>query len=161
MHMKYGLCGPIDSNEFFQWVRGMFTLSQDSKKPATRSRVLVLLAWVFIGGQALLAAGSMYSYMGTEKQVQKQDQKQGQKATIPWPLIGQGAVRMRLLAAQARPEILGNIAVFLAVANTLGLAALMCGVLAWSRSKHTSGKLAIAAAVTIILVNSILNLPYA
>jgi uncharacterized membrane protein YidH (DUF202 family) len=138
----------------------MFT-SQDPKKPATRSRVLVLLAWIFIGGQALLAAGSMYAYMGAEKQVQKQDQKPEQKTTVPWPLIGQGALKMRLLAAQARPEILGNTAVFLAVANTLGLAALMCGVLAWSRSKHTSGKLAIAAAVTIILVNSILNLPYA
>jgi hypothetical protein len=139
----------------------MFTSSRDRKKPASRSLVLVLLAWVFIGGQALLAAGSMYSYMGTEKQVQKQDQNQEQKATIPWPLIGQGAMKMRLLAMQARPETIGNIAVFLAVANTLGLAALMCGLLSWSRSKHTSGKLAIAAAVTIILVNSILNLPFA
>ena len=139
----------------------MLTSHQDSKKPTTKSRVLVLLAWVFIGGQALLAAGSMYSYVSTEKQVQKQDAKQDQKATVPWPLIGQGALKMRLLAAHARPEILGNTAVFLAVANTLGLAALMCGVLAWSRSKHTSGKLAIAAAVTVILVNSILNLPYA
>jgi len=139
----------------------MLTSHQDSKKPTTKSRVLVLLAWVFIGGQALLAAGSMYSYVSTEKQVQKQDAKQDQKATVPWPLIGQGALKMRLLAAHARPEILGNTAVFLAVANTLGLAALMCGVLAWSRSKHTSGKLAIAAAVAVILVNSILNLPYA
>ena len=139
----------------------MLTSHQDSKKPTTKSRVLVLLAWVFIGGQALLAAGSMYSYVSTEKQVQKQDAKQDQKATVPWPLIGQGALKMRLLAAHARPEILGNTAVFLAVANTLGLAALMCGVLAWSRSKHSSGKLAIAAAVAVILVNSILNLPYA
>ncbi len=135
--------------------------NSDSKKPATRSRVLVLLAWVFIGGQALLAAGSMYNYMSAEKQVQKQDQTQGQKATVPWPLIGQGAVRMRLLAMQAGPESIGNIAVFLAIANALGLAALMCGLLAWTRSKHTSGKLAIAAAVTIVLLNSILNLPYA
>lgn len=135
--------------------------NSNSKKPATRSRVLVLLAWVFIGGQALLAAGSMYNYMTAEKQVQKQDQKQEEQATVPWPLIGQGAVRMRLLAMQARPETLGNIALFLAIANALGLAALMCGLLAWSRSKHTSGKLAIAAAVTVILLNSILNLPYA
>jgi hypothetical protein len=135
--------------------------NSDSKKPATRSRVLVLLAWVFIGGQALLAAGSMYNYMSADKQVQNRDQKQDQKATVPWPLIGQGAVRMRLLAMQARPETLGNIAVFLAVANTLGLAALMCGLLAWARSKHASGKLAIAAAVTVVLLNSILNLPYA
>jgi len=135
--------------------------NSDSKKPATRSRVLVLLAWVFIGGQALLATGSMYNYMNAEKQVQKQDQKQDQKATVPWPLIGQGAVRMRLLAMQARPDTIGNIAVFLGIANTLGLAALMCGLLAWARSKHTSGKLAIAAAVTVVLLNSILNLPYA
>ena len=135
----------------------MFTSSHDSKKPATKSRILVLLAWVFIGGQALLAAGSMYNYMGTEKQVQKQEQK----ATMPWPLIGQGAVKMRLLAMQARPEILGNTAVFLAVANILGLVALTCGLLAWSRSKHASGKLAIAASVTVVLLNSILNLPYA
>jgi len=135
--------------------------SGDSKKPTSKSRVLVLLAWVFIGGQALLAAGSMYSYMNAEKPGQKQDVKQDQKATVPWPLIGQGALKMRLLATQARPDILGNTAVFLAVANTLGLAALMCGVLAWSRSKHSSGKLAIAAAVAVILVNSILNLPYA
>ena len=125
----------------------MSTSSQDPKRPATRSRILVLLAWVFIGGQALLAAGSMYNYTGTEKQVQKQEQK----ATMPWPLIGQGAVKMRLLAMQARPEILGNTAVFLAVANTLGLVALTCGLLSWARSKHTSGKLAIAAAVTVIL----------
>jgi uncharacterized membrane protein YidH (DUF202 family) len=131
------------------------------KKPATRSRVLVLLAWVLIGGQALLAAGSMYNYLNAEKQVQKQDQKQDQKATVPWPLIGQGAVRMRLLAMQARPETIGSIALFLAIANALGLAAFMCGLLAWSRSKHTSGKLAIAAAITVVLLNSILNLPYA
>ncbi len=131
------------------------------KKPATRSRVLVLLAWVFISGQALLAAGSMYNYLNADKQVQKQAQKQDQKATVPWPLIGQGAVRMRLLAMQAGPETIGNIAIFLAIANALGLAAFMCGLLAWSRSKHTSGKLAIAAAVTVVLLNSILNLPYA
>ena len=131
------------------------------RKPETRSRVLVLLAWVFIAGQALLAAGSMYNYMSGDKQVQSQDQKQEQKATVPWPLISQGALRVRLLAMQARPDTIGNIAVFLAIANTLGLAAFMCGLLAWSRSKHTSGKLAIAAAVTVVLLNSILNLPYA
>ncbi len=131
------------------------------KKPATRSRVLVLLAWIFIAGQALLAAGSMYNYMSADKQVQKQDQKQDQRATVPWPLIGQGALRVRLLAMQARPDTIGNIALFLALANALGLAAFMCGLLAWSRSKHTSGKLAIAAAITVVLLNSILNLPYA
>ncbi len=131
--------------------------SYDPKKPTTRSRVLVLLAWVFIAGQALLAAGSMYNYLGETKQVQKQEQK----AAIPWPLISQGAVKMRVLATQARPEIIGNVAVFFAVANTLGLAAFTCGLLAWSRSKHTSGKLAIAASIAVVLVNSILNLPYA
>lgn len=135
--------------------------NSSSKKPPTRSRILVLLAWVFIGGQALLAAGSMYNYLNSEKQVQKQDQNQDQKAAVPWPLISQGALRVRLLAMQARPDTIGNIAVFLAIANTLGLAAFMCGLLAWSRSKHTSGKLAIAAAVTVVLLNSILNLPYA
>jgi len=36
--------------------------AQDNKKRRTRSLVLVLLAWVFIGGQALLAAGSIYNY---------------------------------------------------------------------------------------------------
>jgi flagellar basal body-associated protein FliL len=131
------------------------------KKPPTRSRILVLLAWVFIAGQTLLAAGSMYNYLNSEKQVQKQAQNQDQKATVPWPLISQGALRVRLLAMQARPDTIGNIAVFLAIANTLGLAAFMCGLLAWSRSKHTSGKLAIAAAITVVLLNSILNLPYA
>ncbi len=131
--------------------------SYDPKKPTTRSRVLVLLAWVFIAGQALLAAGSMYNYLGETQQVQKQEQK----AAIPWPLISQGAVKMRVLATQARPEIIGNVAVFFAVANTLGLAAFTCGLLAWSRSKHTSGKLAIAASIAVVLVNSILNLPYA
>jgi hypothetical protein len=131
------------------------------KKPPTRSRILVLLAWVFIAGQTLLAAGSMHNYLNSEKRVQKQDQNQEQKATVPWPLIDQAALRVRLLAMQARPEALGNIAVPLAIANTLGLAAFMCGLLAWSRSKHTSGKLAIAAAITVVLLNSILNLPYA
>lgn len=125
----------------------------DCGKPRTRSLVLVLLAWVFIGGQALLAAGSMYGF--------HQADKQAAKATVPWQLISQGAVKMRVVATQARPEVIGNIAVFLAVANALGVAALLCGLLSWSRSQHVSGKLTIAAAVTIILVNSMLNLPYA
>ena len=139
----------------------MSTSSRDPKKPTTRSLLLVLLAWVFIGGQALLAAGSMYSYWSQEKAVQAQGQKQEQKASMPWPLISQGAAKMRVLATQARPELLGNVVVFLAVANTLGLAALMCGLLSWSRSKHTSGRLTIAAAVAVVLINSLLNLPYA
>lgn len=123
------------------------------RKPRRRSLVLVLLAWVFIGGQALLAAGSMYNYQEADTQTDE--------ATVPWGLVGQGAVKMRLVATQAQPEVIGDVAIFLAVANTLGIVALMCGVLSWSRSKHLSGKLTIAAAVAVILVNSILNLPYA
>lgn len=131
----------------------MFTRCHDCDKPRTRSLVLVLLAWVFIGGQALLAAGSMYGF--------RQADKQTAKTTVPWQLISQGAVKMRVVATQARPEVIGNIAVFLGVANALGVAALLCGLLSWSRSKHVSGKMTMAAAVTIILVNSLLNLPYA
>jgi hypothetical protein len=137
----------------------MFTSSRDRKKPASRSLVLVLLAWVFIGGQALLTLGSIHSYLGAQEQTQAEEKEQ--KAAMPWPLISQGAAKMRVLAAHAQPEILGSTAVFLAVASTLGIAALTCGLLAWSRSRHTSGKLTIAAAVTVILVNSLLNLPYA
>jgi hypothetical protein len=68
---------------------------------------------------------------------------------------------MRLLAMQARPDVVGNVAIFLALANALGLAGLLCGLLAWTRSKHVSGKLTITAAIAVILVNAILNLPYA
>lgn len=133
----------------------MSAISNDAKKkPRTRSLILVLLAWVFIGGQALLAAGSVYNYRGTE-------QGTTDEAAMPWQLIGQGAIKMRLVATQAQPEVIGDVAVFLAVANALGVVALMCGLLSWSRSKHVSGKLTIAAAVAVILVNSILNLPYA
>jgi hypothetical protein len=131
----------------------MFAWHHDCKKPQTRSLVLVLLAWVFIGGQALLAAGSIYNYKGKDEQTVK--------AAVPWQLLSQGAVKMRSVATQARPEVVGNVAVFLAVANALGVAALMCGLLSWARSGYASGKLTIAAAVTVILVNSILNLPYA
>ena len=62
---------------------------------------------------------------------------------------------------QARPEVVGDVAIFLAVANILGLIALLCALLSWSRSKYRSGKLTIAMAVAVIVVNSILNLPYA
>ncbi len=127
--------------------------SNDKRAPRTRSLVLVLLAWIFISGQALLAAGSVYNHRGTEEGTEP--------GTMPWQLIGQGATKMRLVAMQAQPEVVGNVAIFLAVANVLGIAALMCGLLSWSRSKHVSGKLTIAAAVAVILVNSILNLPYA
>ena len=70
---------------------------------------------------------------------------------MPWELVGQGAVKMRLIAAQAQPDVVGKVAIFLAVANTLGLVALLCGLLSWSRSKYRSGKLTIAVAVAIIV----------
>lgn len=131
------------------------SLSRNNKKPRrTRSVVLVLLAWVFIGGQALLAAGNIYNYNNANS-----DDEIVQGA-MPWGLISQGANRVRLVATQARPDVIGNLAVFLAVANLLGLAALTLGLLSWSRSKHTSGKLTIAVAVTVMLINSLLNLPY-
>lgn len=129
--------------------------SRDSKKPRTRSLVLVLLAWAFISGQALLAAGSIYNYSSNAAG------EEVETATMPWQLIGQGAVKMRLVATQAQPDVIGDVAIFLAVANALGIAAFVCALLSWSRSRHTSGKLTIAAAVAIILVNSLLNLPYA
>ncbi len=132
----------------------MFTnLHTKKEAPRTRSLILILLAWTFIGGQALLAAGSMYDIHRADTNAED--------STMPWQLFGQGATRVRLLAIQAHPASLSNVAIFLAVANTLGLAALMCALLSWSRSRHRSGRLTIAAAVVIILVNSLLNLPYA
>ncbi|OHB63752.1 MAG: hypothetical protein A2Y77_14425 [Planctomycetes bacterium RBG_13_62_9] len=115
--------------------------------------MLVLLAWMFIGGQAFLAAGSIYNLKTADKQTEK--------ASLPWQLLGQSAGKMRSVAVQAGPETITSVAVFLAVANALGLVALTCALLSWSRSKHASGRLTIAAAMTVILVNSILNLPYA
>jgi len=134
----------------------MFQSHEDKKKGrTTRSLALVLLAWVFICGQGLLAAGSYYNYNSSSA-----DQKTGE-SKMPWSLVGQGAQKMRLVAMQAKPDVVGNVAIFLAVANTLGLIAIGCGLLSWSRSKHRSGKLTIAVAAAVILVNSILNLPYA
>ena len=135
----------------------MFSLSRENK-PRTRSLALVLLAWVFIVCQALLAAGSVYDYNRTSTEVKD---KGASDTTMTWSLLGQGANKMRLLAMQARPDVVGNVAIFLAVANALGLAGLLCGLLAWARSKHVSGKLTITAAIAVILVNAILNLPYA
>jgi hypothetical protein len=133
----------------------MLTSSSDKKKPHTRSLAFVFLAWVFIGAQGLLAAGNVYNYNCASK-VAAAD-----STTVPLALMGQGATKMRLVATQARPDIIGNVAVFLAVVNALGLVALMCGLLSWTRSGHKSGKMAIAAAIAVILINSILNLPYA
>ncbi len=134
----------------------MFALSRNTKERPTRSLALVLLAWAFIGGQALLAAGSVYDYCGDDG-----ESWTARDTTAPWGLMSQGANKMRLVAMQAKPDIIGSVAVFLAGVNSLGLVALMFGLLSWSRSRHTSGRLTIAAAVAVILVNSILNLPYA
>jgi F0F1-type ATP synthase membrane subunit a len=129
--------------------------TNDKKKRRTRSLALVLLAWIFIGGQALLAAGSLYNYNAVASS------EEAVEGGMPWGLIGEGAHRVRLIAMQAQPDVIGNIAVFLAVANALGLAGLVFGLLSWSRSNHASGKLTIAVSVAVILANSILNLAYA
>jgi hypothetical protein len=107
---------------------------------------------MFIGGQALLSAGNVYNYRCADTHIET--------ASVPWQLIGQSAVKMRSMATQANPHTINGIAAFLAVANSLGLVALLCGLLSWSRSRHISGRLTIAAAVIVISVNSILNLPY-
>jgi predicted membrane channel-forming protein YqfA (hemolysin III family) len=127
----------------------------EKKAPRTRSFALVLLAWVFIGGQVLLVAGAMYNLNRPDA---------SGKITVsgmPWQVLAQGATKMRLVATQAQPEVIGNIAVFFAVANLLGIAALVCALLSWSRSRHMSGKLTIAVAMAAILANSLLILPYA
>lgn len=131
--------------------------ADDKKKRRTRSLMLVLLAWVFIGGQAFLATGSAYNYQSTTTN----GKGDPTLSTMPWELISQSANRMRLVATQAQPDVIGNVAVFLAVVNVLGLAALILALLAWSRSKHTSGKLTIVVAVTIVLINTLLHLPHA
>jgi len=129
--------------------------SKNKNRRPSKSVILVAVAWVFIGGQALLAAGSLCNYStgsGDGESVE---------VSMPWGLVSEGANRVRLVAAQAQPDVIGSIAVFLAVANALGLVALTLGLLSWSRSQHTSGKVTMAVAVTVILVNSMLNLPYA
>lgn len=128
---------------------------RNKKKRPSKSVLLVAMAWVFIGGQALLAAGSLANYNAGAG-----NDELGE-VTMPWGLVSESANRVRLVAAMAQPDVIGSFAVFLAVANVLGLVALTLGLLSWSRSEHTSGKLTIAVAVTIILVNSMLNLPYA
>ena len=125
----------------------------DRSQPPRRSLIPVLLAWMFIGGQALLSAGSVYNYRCAETRVES--------ASVPWQMIGQSAVKMRSMATPVNPHTVNGIAAFLAVANSLGLVALLCALLSWSRSRHLSGRLTIAAAAIVISVNSILNLPYA
>lgn len=138
----------------------IITHDNDKKRPA-RSLVLVLVAWVFIGGQALLAAGSIYNYNAVSTNQDKTKdtkEKEAVEPSLPWGLIGQSSNRVRLIAMQAEPAAIGNIAVFLAVANALGLAGLILGLLSWSKSNHTSGRLTIAVSVAVILANSLLNL---
>jgi hypothetical protein len=124
----------------------------DRSKPPRRSLVTVLLAWVFIGAQALLSAGSAYNYKCAETQVEN--------ASVSWQMIGESAAKMRAIATPANPDTVNGVAAFLAVANALGWVALLFGLLSWSRSRHVSGRLTIAAAVIVIWVNSLLNLPY-
>jgi hypothetical protein len=124
----------------------------DRGQPPTRSPIPVLLAWMLIGGQALLAAGTIYNYRCADAHVQS--------ASGTWQIIGQSALRMRSMATQPEPYTVEGVAGFLAVANALGLVALLWALLSWSRSRHHSGRLAIAAAVIVIWVNSLLNLPY-
>jgi hypothetical protein len=128
--------------------------SKSGKKGrSSRGIGLILLAWFFIGGQVLLAAGSIRDY---ENGVGR-----GDGSPMPWTLVSQGAHKVRLVATQARPDVVGDIAIFLGVVNALGLVALVFGLISWSKSQHHDGKLTMAAAIVIILVNSILNLPYA
>jgi len=145
----------------------MSNTKDSTKKHRTRSLAMVLAAWVFIGGQALLAAGSIYNY-NTAKNTDENGQKKAEKKneasaeeSLPWDLIGQGSARVRLIAADAQPTEIKNIAVFLAVANALGLAGLVLGLVSWSKSKHASGKLTIVVSLAVVLANSILNLAYA
>jgi hypothetical protein len=52
-----------------------------------------------------------------------------------------------------------GIAFFLVVGNALGLVGLLLGLLSLSRSRHSSGRLTIAAAVITVWINLLLNLP--
>lgn len=130
----------------------MFIWHHDRSKPPTRSLITVLLAWMFIGGQVLLAAGAVYNYRCADTH--------SESASVSWQIIGHSAVKMRSMATPAEPDTIEGVATFLAVANALGLVALLWALLSWSRSRHSSGRLTIAAAVIVIWVNSLLNLPY-
>jgi hypothetical protein len=130
----------------------MYLLRHDSKQPPTRSLVTVLLAWIFIGSQALLSAGTAYNY--------QRAQTRTQNASVPWQMMGEGAARMQAIATLANPDTVEGGATFLALTNALGWIALLFGLLSWSRSRHVSGRLTIAAAVVVIWVNSLLSLPY-
>lgn len=134
----------------------MSSSPDDKKSRHARSLILVLLAWAFIGGQGLLTAGSISNHRAAA--VNPEDE--ATQAAASWTLIRQGADRVRLVAIQAQPDVIGKVAVFLAIVNAVGLGALTLGLLSWSRSGHTRGKLTIAVSVTVILINTLLNLPY-
>ena len=73
----------------------MSSSQKNKKNRPTKSLVLVLLAWAFIGGQALLAAGNVYNYNNANPQ------EEVSEGAMPWGLISQSAHRVRLVAAQA------------------------------------------------------------
>jgi len=124
----------------------------DRKQPPRRSLITVWLAWMFIGAQALLSAGTAYDYKCADTHTES--------ASVSWQVIGNSADKLRSLAAPAKLDTAEGIAAFLVVANALGLVALLLGLLALSRSRQVSGRLTIAAAVTIVWVNSLLNVPF-
>ncbi len=124
----------------------------DRSKPPTRSLITVLLAWIFIGGQVLLLAGTVYNYQCADTHTES--------VSVSWQMMGHSAVKMRSMATPAESDTAEGIASFLVVANALGLVGLLLGLLALSRSRHISGRLTIAAAVIVVWVNSLLNLPY-
>ncbi len=130
----------------------MYLLHHDRSKPPRRSLITVLLAWIFIGGQALLSAGTAYNYRCADTHTES--------ASVSWQMIGHSAVKMRALAMPPEPDTAEGITSFLVAANALGLVGFLLGLLALSRSKHISGRLTTAAAVIIVWVNVLLNLPY-
>jgi hypothetical protein len=129
----------------------MDIVHHDRKKPPTRSLITVLLAWIFIGGQALLSAGTAYNYKCADTHAES--------ISASWQMIGYGADRIRSLATPDESDTAEGIAFFLVVGNALGLVGLLLGLLSLSRSRHASGRLTIAAAVIVVWVNVLLNLP--
>ncbi len=130
----------------------MNIVHHDRNKPPTRSLITVLLAWIFIGGQILLAAGTAYNYKCADTHAES--------ASVSWQILGYSAVKVRSMATPAEPHTAEGVATFLLVANALGWVGLLLGLLALSRSRHSSGRLTIAAAVVAVWVNVLLNLPY-
>lgn len=130
----------------------MYILHHDRNKPPARSVITVLLAWIFIGGQALLSAGTAYNYECADTH--------SESDSVSWQMIGHSADKLRSMATADEPDTAGGIASFLMVANALGLVGLFLGLLSLSMSRHASGRLTTAAAVVVVWVNVLLNLPY-